>query len=138
MKHLQTCIPNHDKNKLFLGQPLKEITSLKEIYNFTYPEIMSHAKTVDVIWFNERRLPSAFFEIEHSTNIEHSLVKFYELQDFSATLHIVAEGYRQKQFAKLMEKSIFRPLKKQVKFVTYDKIVNQYTQMCRLPSVDTI
>ena len=39
---------------------------------------------MDVIWFNERKMPYRFYEVEHSTNISNSLDKFYELQDFRA------------------------------------------------------
>jgi hypothetical protein len=61
MKHLQTHIPGQDKNKLFLTKPLKDIASLEKMYDFTYQEIVNKAKTVDIVWFNERKLPQAFF-----------------------------------------------------------------------------
>jgi hypothetical protein len=138
MKHLNTCIPSQDKNKLFLEKPLKEISSLEMIYDFTYPEIMNRAKTVDVIWFNERRLPNAFFEIEHSTNIEHSLVKFYELQDYFAKFYIVADEYRHHQFIELIEKSIFDSVRERVSFVNYDNISTQHTQMSNLSRLNLI
>jgi hypothetical protein len=138
MKDLQTCIPNQDKNKLFLAKPLKDIVTLETIHSFTYPEIMNRAKTVDVIWFNKRRLPDTFFEIEHSTNIEHSLVKFHDLQDYFARFYIVADEFRHKQFNDLIKESIFKPIKGRVDFVNYDNIANQYTQMCKLSKMETI
>ncbi len=60
MNNLQTYIPSQDKNRFFLEKPLKEIASLSEIYNFTYPEILRRATTIDVIWFNKRNLPHSF------------------------------------------------------------------------------
>ncbi|MDR1232016.1 MAG: winged helix-turn-helix domain-containing protein [Spirochaetaceae bacterium] len=138
MKHLQTYIPNQDKNKLFLARPLKDVASLKEIHDFTYPEIIGRAKTVDVVWFNERRLPDAFFEVEHSTNIEHSLAKFCELQDFFTKFYIVADEFRHKQFNKEMEKVIFKPIKERVDFVNYSNIEKQHTHMCKLSDIDVI
>ena len=60
MNKFDTFVPAQDKNRFFLEKPMKELTSLKEIYDFTYPEILRLAKTIDVIWFNERRLPYSF------------------------------------------------------------------------------
>ena len=36
-------------------------------------EITNRARTVDVIWFNERLMPHTFFEVEHSTDFQNSL-----------------------------------------------------------------
>lgn len=40
------------------------------MYEFTYPEILRKAKTVDTVWFNERKMPCAFYEVEHTTDIK--------------------------------------------------------------------
>jgi hypothetical protein len=138
LKQLKTYIPNQDKNKLFLAKPLKDVISLNEIHNFAYPEIMDRAKTVDVIWFNDRRMPDAFFEVEHSTNIEHSLVKFCELQDFFTKFYIVADEFRHRQFNNEIEKIVFEPIRERVNFVNYDSIVKQHTQMYKLSSINAI
>ena len=37
---------------------------------------------MDVIWFNERKMPNSFFEVEHGTDMKNSLLKFNDLQDF--------------------------------------------------------
>lgn len=41
------------------------ITTETELPQFTYDYIANRAKTVDVIWFNERQMPCRFYEIEH-------------------------------------------------------------------------
>ncbi|MCD8215458.1 MAG: hypothetical protein LUC97_07455 [Clostridiales bacterium] len=64
---------------MFLERKLSEIAAINSIYSFTYPEILRKAKTVDVIWFNERKMPYAFYEVEHTTDIKNSLNKSYEL-----------------------------------------------------------
>lgn len=65
------------------------------------------AKTVDVIWFNERQMPSDFYEVEHTTEIKHSLFKFYELQDFFAKFYIVADVCRKEEFKDKINVSMF-------------------------------
>ena len=139
MKGKKTFVANNDRAKLFLGKPLREIATLETIYEFAYPEFMKRAKTVDVIWFNERRMPFAFFEVEHTTNIEHSLVKFLALRDYHAEFYIVAEEERRKQFnAMLAGQSDFTPLLNRVKFQNYAHLTKQYENMSELDKIDTI
>ena len=125
-KKLSTYVPPQDKNKMFLERSLASITSMDKIYDFTYPEILSRAKTVDVIWFNERKMPQAFYEVEHSTDIKNSLNKFYELQDFRANFFIVASSARKNQFENVISASIYNLIRPLVKFVSYEALVSQY------------
>lgn len=121
-----TYVPPQDKNKLFLETKLSELTSTDKIYDFTYPEILRKAKTVDTIWFNERKMPYAFYEVEHSTDIKNSLNKFYELQDFRAKFYIVAAKEREHQFDDIINSSIYAPIKEIVRFVDYDSLIKLY------------
>lgn len=121
-----TYIPPQDKNKLFLENKLFEIATVEKIYNFTYAEILKRAKTVDVIWFNERKMPRAFYEVEHTTDMKNSLNKFYELQDFRAEFYIVADKKRRKYFNDAISASIYAPIRSIVHFVDYDALVEQY------------
>lgn len=117
LRSFDTYVPPQDKNRLFLETKLCEITSTDKIYDFTYPEILRKAKTVDAIWFNERRMPCAFYEVEHSTDIKNSLNKFYELQDFRSKFYIVAAKERKKQFDDVINLSIYKTIKNIVNFV---------------------
>lgn len=53
------------------------MTDLAELPMFTYDNILRKAKTVDVIWFKERTMPTHFYEVEHTNDIKDSLLKFY-------------------------------------------------------------
>jgi hypothetical protein len=81
---------------------------------------------VDVIWFNERKMPRAFYEVEHTTDMKNSLNKFYELQDFRAEFYIVADKKRRKYFDDAISASIYAPIRSIVRFVDYDALVEQY------------
>jgi hypothetical protein len=122
LENYETFIPNQDKNRLYLSKPLKDIASIEHIYEFTHREIVSRAKTVDVVWFNIRKMPAAFFEVEHSTDLHNSLIKFAELQDFNSRFRIVAANARKKEFEKKMTSTVFRDIKDNVKFVSYEDI----------------
>ena len=86
----------------------------------------------DVIWFNERCMPSNFYEVEHTTDIKNSLSKFYELQDFNASFHIVADKSRKKEFEDKLNVSMFSPIKNRVEFWDYEKVVGLYTGIAQI------
>ena len=92
MHHLDTFVPDQDKNKQFLNQELLgNLRTIQSIPEYTYPRLVKRSSTVDVIWFNDRQMPHSFFEVEHSTDIQNSLLKFIDLQDFAARMVIVAD-----------------------------------------------
>lgn len=126
LRKYTTYVPPQDKNRKFLENKLCDVASISEIYNFTYPEILKYAKTVDVIWFNERKLPNAFYEVEHTTDIKNSLDKFYELQDYRSKFYIVAAQERKRQYEDIISKSIYREIKNIVNFVSYETVIKQY------------
>lgn len=57
LRGYQTFVAHQDKNKVFLSRKLSEVSTLQDIYAFTYESIVKRARTVDVIWFNTRRFP---------------------------------------------------------------------------------
>ncbi len=122
----ETFIPHQDQNRNFLEKKLSEIASIKKIFDFSYSNIVQKAKMVDVVWFNERKLPHSFFEVEHTSDFKNSLNKFYELQDFRANFFIVASKNRQKQFENIINNSIYTNIKPYVKFAQYETIIKQY------------
>lgn len=124
-RNFKTFVPAQDKNRLFVNRKLSEVATTDKC-DFTYPEIVRFAKTVDVIWFNERNLPNSFFEVEHSTDFKNSINKFYELQDFRAKFWIAGKEERCRQFEDVISASIYSPIKKLVSFVDYEKLVRQY------------
>ena len=98
IKGFDTFIPNQDKNKQFLEKSLGDISTLDIIYPFTYPEVVKKAETIDVIWFNNRKFPARFFEVEHTTDIQNSLLKFFDLQDYYSNFFIVCAKKRENEF----------------------------------------
>ncbi len=130
-----TYVPAQDKSRKFMGEPLGAITSTTAIPLFTYENLLKKAKTIDVIWFNERNMPSDFYEIEHTTDIKNSLSKFYELQDFYAGFYIVADKHRKKEFEDKLHVSMFQPLEKRVTFLDYDRVTAMYEGIKQINNV---
>ena len=125
-RHLTTYIPAQDQNRLFIDRKLGEITDTTELPDFTYDDLKRRARTIDVIWFNERNMPSDFYEVEHTTDIKNSLTKFYELQDFNAGFFIVADASRKKEYEDKLHVSMFSPIENRVRFLNYKQVVDLY------------
>lgn len=125
----KTYIPPQVKHHLFLEKELGDMTDLKSLPLFTYDNILRKARTVDVIWFNERIMPTHFYEVEHTTDIKNSLSKFYELQDFYSSFYIVASQYRESEFKDKLSASIFSSIRDRVSFITYDKVAALYSNL---------
>ena len=136
MKHYTTYVPAQDQNRKFIEKPLKDICSTIHIPAFSYKELTDRARTVDVIWFNERNMPDTFFEVEHSTDIQNSITKFCDLQDFNSRFLIVEPQNRKEQFDKVISRTAFKDVKKRVSFSSYESIYRQYELMCKARASD--
>lgn len=140
MRHLDTFVPNQDKNKMFIKTPLGEIRTLQAIPQYSYADLVERSSTIDVIWFNDHQMPHSFYEIEHSTDIQNSLLKFNDLKDFSARMVIVADEKRHAEFGNKMNYAAFNALRenKRVAFLSYESLDKQYEQELQKQQMDFI
>lgn len=135
-RNRMTYVPAQDKNRKFMGQPLGEITTTTSLPLFTYDDLLKKARTVDVIWFNERNMPSDFYEVEHTTDIKNSLSKFYELQDFYAGFYIVADKHRKDEYEDKLHVSMFQSIEKRVLFLEYQRVVGMYENLKQISNIE--
>lgn len=136
LKKFETFVPNQDKNKKYLAKPLKEVATVDQFYHFSYDHIVNKAATIDVSWFNERKFPQAFFEVEHSTDFKNSLLKFLELQDFNVDFRIVADKRREKQFRSALGSTAFRNIEHRIKFLPYDVVAELHVKTVELSLIE--
>jgi hypothetical protein len=73
-------------------------------------------------------MPSKLFEVEHSTDIQNSLLKFMELQDFNTAFFIVANKVRKPEYKTKLTYSAFDPISKRVQFMDYDELSEWHTK----------
>lgn len=129
LQKFMTYVPAQDKNRLFLGRDkLTDFVTTTQMPAFTYPEITGRVKSIDVIWFNNRKLPKAVFEVEHSTDIKNSLIKFAELEDFRIEMKIVAYEHRKREFEQVMASRVFALIKNHVNFISYKELSQVHTR----------
>lgn len=136
LRKRETFVPAQDKNRDFLGKRLIDLASVKKIYDFSYSTLVSRASSVDVLWFNERKMPEAAYEIEHSTDMQNSLLKFVELQDFNIAFFIVADSRKEEMFSKKIAYDAFRPIRKRVKFLSYESVSDWHTKSVELNIIE--
>ena len=138
LKGLKTFVPNQDKNQMFLQKRLSDISTLENIYDFTYPKILKRAKTIDVVWFNDRNFPHAFFEVEHSTDIQNSLLKYYDLQDFYSQFFIVSDRKRKKEFEQKIGYHAFKSISNRVQFLDYEYVSTLHSKIFELARLEDL
>lgn len=128
LRNYETFIPNQDKNKLCGQKHLDDIRTLKEVPAFGYAQFIKRISSVDVIWFNSRNMPSHLFEVEHATDFQNSLLKFFELQDFNLQMVIVSNEARKHEFEQKLNLKAISDIAKRVHFLGYEVLVRQYEE----------
>lgn len=124
LRHLQTFVPKQDRRKDFLGKPLGSIVTVDDMYLFTYREITESAARVDVVWFNERRFPSEFIEVENTTDMHGAFLKFVTLNPFHSVFRVVAPAARRREFESKVSHPSFDSIAKRTKFSSYELVAD--------------
>lgn len=140
-RNMNTFVPQQDKNKKFYdGRSLHELSTLDELPAYSFPKLVKRSSTIDTIWFNKRDMPHSFFEIEHSTDIQNSLLKFNDLQDFYVRMAIVADAKRKPEFEAKLAFHAFDELRrdKRVVFLSYEALIKQYEMELEKQTFDFI
>jgi hypothetical protein len=73
--------------------PISQLTTLPSFPEFTYHEIVTIAKRIDVIWFNNKgyRFPKRIIEIVDSIGtLGESLNRMYQLKEFCTDFYVIA------------------------------------------------
>jgi hypothetical protein len=131
-----TFVPAQDRGKKFLARQLGEVATLAELYPFTYEDLVKRARSVDVVWFNERRMPDSFFEVEHTTNFDNSLLKFVQFQDFNIAFMVVASKNREKEFVSKIKHPAYTPIASRTMFRTYELLSDLHSQAHRMSQLE--
>lgn len=82
-------------------------------------------------------MPNSFFEVEYSTDIQSSLVKFTKLQDFYADFYIVSDKNRENEFQRKIGQTAFKDkdIRNMVRFIDYNFISNLHAKLFELSTI---
>jgi hypothetical protein len=122
LKKLRTFVPKQDRRKDFLGKPLGSLATVDDIYPFTYAEVVNTAAHVDVVWFDQRKFPSDFIEVENTTDMRGALLKFVMFEAFTSTFRVVAPAARENEFKSKLEHPSFKSISRRTRFTSYDLV----------------
>lgn len=136
LRQFHTFVPYQDKNKKYLEKPLKDIATVDRFFGFSYDHIVDRAAVIDVSWFNDRKLPHAFFEIEYTTEFRNSLIKFVELQDFNVEFRIVSDKVKERQYRSSLLLSAFKSIAHRVKFLSYENVAELHVKTVELSLIE--
>ncbi len=105
---------------------LGKLTSLKNFPKFTYHEIITQAKRIDVTWFNETgfMFPQKTFEIVDSpSTLANAFSRSSQLFDFRTKCYIVAPQQHKDRFDKQLLLAPYNKNPDKFTFINYDKII---------------
>lgn len=132
LRNQQTFVPKQDRGRTFLGKRLGDMVTVDDIYPFTYQEVVKRAASVDVIWFNERKMPTGFFEVENTTDMHGALLKFVLLDAFYADFRIVSPAPRKKEFLAKVVHPSFASVSQRARFISYDAVSDLHAKESEL------
>ena len=83
-----------DKTAVFQGNvPIGQLSSIDDIPDFTYPEIIQIVKRIDVVWLNKYgyKFPRKAIEVVNSIGtLEQALNRMYQIKEFQTDFLIVS------------------------------------------------
>ncbi|MDR0603889.1 MAG: hypothetical protein LBG80_06260 [Bacteroidales bacterium] len=120
-----TADPNAKYNNLLLS----ELTTLQNIPQFTYPEILDASKRIDVLWFNQKgfQFPKRAIEIVDSINtLEGALKRSLQLLEFNLSFYILCKNEHLKKVEKELNFEPYIRIKNRYKVYDYESVLNIY------------
>lgn len=125
-----------DRSAIFRDHiQLANLASLKEVPNFTYPEIVEETKRIDVIWFNAKglRFPQKVFEIVDTVGtLSGAFNRSLQLLNFKTEFYIVAPEQHRHKFERMVKLEPYLNRQQRFKFVSYDKLLDLYKNAARV------
>lgn len=111
---------------------LHDIVTLTDIPCFTYKEIITEVKRIDVIWFNNTGLlyPNKIFEVVDSkATLLGAFNRALQLSHFNTDFYIVAPEKHREKYNKTISLVPYNDQKKRFSFINYDDLIALYDSL---------
>jgi len=118
-----------DKTAKYNNLPLSSISTLNDVPQFTYPEILDTTRKIDVLWFNEKgfQFPKRAIEIVDSIGtLEPALKRTFQLVEFNLSFYILCKNEHIKKIEKELTREPYKRIIDRYKVRDYDSIINIY------------
>ena len=121
-----------DKTVVFKGNiSLNQIETLKQVPDFTYPEVIKEIKRIDVLWFNKEGFlfPQRAFEVIDSIGtLSEAFNRCVQLLPFNLKFYIIAHEKYKNKFETKINKEPYLRFKERFLFKDYATIISLYEQ----------
>ena len=104
--------------------------------NFTNDAVLTYAPVMSGVYGISNA--HEWIYIGESDNIQNSLLKFNDLQDFHARMVIVADSSRKPEYQAKLAYAAFRDIAGRVKFLDFESLVKQYELVTAQASAEVI
>src|SRR5690606_16068083 len=129
-----TFVDARDQNKMYQGKRLGDVITLPRLPTFSYDKFIRAARNVDVVYLtkDDIPMPTQFYEVENTTDMQGALIKFVELQHFHVQFWIVAAESRHRLFTETLKLIAFEGIRNRVKFWSYDDVAEHHAAAARV------
>lgn len=120
---------------------IRDFATTPQLPEFSYPQILSEARRIDVIWFNRKGLafPQRVFEVVDSIGtLNGAFNRSLQLHNFRTTFFIVAPEKHHDKYLQTLELEAYQPNKDRFTFVSYDDMIALYENTMRAKKVEDI
>ena len=128
MRGFDTYTP--DKNVVFNGKNLLELTTYQKVPPFTYSDRTKKIEQIDVIWFKEG-YPIKSFDVENSTDFTKALVRCYQLKYFRTKCFMIAENKKRNIFNDRVKTEPFDEIRENVNMVENITVFENYQSILK-------
>lgn len=136
-KNYQTFVPKQDRRRKVMGRNLGDFATMAELPAFSYPDMVRRASAADVVWFDQRRMPVEFIEVENTTDMRGALLRFVELEGFNANFRIVSPASRKAEFVDRIAHPAFQTVAKRTRFTSYDLVAALHSKQAAVAAIES-
>lgn len=106
-----------------------DITTIKRLPDFSYPDIIHDVKNIDVIWFNNTgyKFPKIVLEVVDSVGtMSGAFNRSLQLKDFKTIFIIIAPEKHRNNYLKTLSLQAYNKEKSSFKFYSYNELLDVY------------
>lgn len=122
------------------GIKLENLTTLKKMPAFTYPEIVTQVRNIDVVWFNvgEFKFPRRVFEVVDSAGtLIDAFNRSLQLLEFRTEYFIVAPQKHKERYDKKIRLAPYSEKQDKFKFINYEDIIRLYENTVKTEKLES-
>lgn len=108
---------------------LNSFVTIHDLPLFSYPQILTEARRIDVIWLNKSGLqfPQKVFEIVDSVStLTGAFNRSLQLKNFNTEFYVVAPQKHYAKYKQTLDLEIYQQTHDRFKFINYENIINFY------------